>query len=90
MAKKKTKKKPSKKQKQVEDLVGDFLKDLTKQAKMGNIRGLLTIVIAQEPEKSHIRWAGQVAPGEVMLPIAMAQRIFVDRALDPGRQQQGQ
>ncbi len=91
MAKKKTKKKPSsKKQKQGEDPVADALRDLTKQAKNGDIRGLFTIVIGQEPGQNRLRWAGQVAPGEIMLPIATAQRIFVDLALNQGRQQAGQ
>ncbi len=91
MAKRKTKKKPSsKKQKQAEDPVADALRDLTKQAKNGDIRGLLTIVFGQEYGKYHLRWVGQVAPGEFMLPLATAERIFVEVGLNQGRQQASQ
>lgn len=85
--KKKPKKKAAASQKK-EDLVGDFLKALLKQSKKGEIRGVLAIVIGNTPGQNHLRWAGQVLPGEIMLPIATAQRIFVDMALNQGRQQQ--
>ena len=87
MAKKKTKKKTDvKKKAQEEDLVGDFLKALSKQSKNGEIRGVLAIVIGSEPGQNHLRWAGQVFPGDVMLPLATAERIFVDMALNQVKQ----
>lgn len=89
MAKSKKPKKttaPTKKPKP--DPVHDFLKGLTKRTKNGEIRGVLAIVIGKEPGKNQLQWAGQVTPGEVMLPIATAQRIFVDIGLNQGQQQQ--
>jgi hypothetical protein len=90
MAKKKTKKKSApRKQRQAEDPIGDFLKSLAKRARKGEIRGVLAIVIGKESEQNQIQWAGQVMPSEIMLPIATAQRVFVDIALNQGQRRQG-
>lgn len=89
MAKKKTKKKSTAPRKaKAADPVNDFLKGLVKRTKDGEIRGILAIVIGQEPGQNQLQWAGQVTPGEVALPIATAQRVFVDIALNQGKQQQ--
>lgn len=87
MAKKKKPKKSTKRTQKAPDLVGDFLKGLQKRNKGGEIRGVLAIVIGREAGQNQLQWAGQVTPGEVALPIATAERIFVDMALNQGKQQ---
>lgn len=84
--KKKASKKSSGRGKKQADPVGDFLKGLTKRAKNGEIRGILTIVIGSESGQTQLQWAGQVAPAEVALPLITAQRVFVDITLEKGRQ----
>jgi len=90
MAKKKAKKSAKKTQKKQDNPVGDFLKTMTKRAKDGEIRGILAIVIGQEAGQNQLQWAGQVSPSEVALPIATAQRVFVDIALSQGQQAQAE
>lgn len=81
----KKKSKSSNKPKQ-EDPIGDFLRVLAKRVKDGEIRGILTIVIGSEPGQNQLQWVGQVTPGEVSLPLATAQHVFVNMALQQGKQ----
>lgn len=84
--KKKASKKSSGRTQKKSDPIGDFLKGLTKRAKDGEIRGVLTIVIGTEAGQNQLQWAGQVTPAEVALPLITAQRVFVDLTLQQGKQ----
>ncbi len=67
---------------QSQDPIGDLIKRLSKKNKNGEIRGILTITLGTDVNSSNLQWAGQTPAEEMIGPITIAERLYIDTILD--------
>lgn len=71
-----------------QDPIGDLLKRLSKTHKKGGIRGILTITLGPDINSSNLQWGGQTPSEEMIGPLTIAQRLYVDGIINRMNQRQ--
>ena len=78
----------SKKSAPKQNPIGDHITRLAKAHKDGAIRGVLTITLGPNINASNLQWAGETPAEEMIGPINIAERLFIDTILNRMKQQQ--